>query len=193
MNDEQLKQLLSDADAAMPSRATTSDLAKQVIRRAHRRTKIRGAVGIGAALVLAAMMALHVWRPGSQSQLAQRQEQTPNRHQASPRTDAKVQLAQLEIDAELHQSLATALLQASLRQERQAKSARSFVKAANLAASFAETRDETAHLMVVQADRLLDKPDGRSEAIATYRRVTELFPASGGAAAARERLRQLRA
>lgn len=193
MNDEQLKQLLCDADAATPSAAITHDLTKQVLQRAHRRTQIRGALGIGAVLLLAGIMTWAALRPRMRPNLAQRQEEKLPIHQALPGAEAKIQFAQLEIDAELHQSVATALLQASLRQERAAKSARSFVKAANLEASFAETRDETAHLMVVQADRLLDKPDGRSEAIATYRRVTELFPTSGGAAAARERLRQLRA
>lgn len=193
MNDEQLEQLLSDADAALPAPATPHDLAKQVLRRARRRKQIRGVLLIGAVLLLSGVMTWVALTPGVRRNLAQQQEEILPRHQASPSTEAKVQLARLEMDAELHQSVATALLQASLRQERRAKSARSFVKAANLEASFAETRDETAHLMVVQADRLLSKPDGRSEAIATYRRVTELFPASSGASAARQRLRELRA
>jgi len=193
MNDEQLEQLLRDADAAVRPPTPSLDLANQVLRRAHRRTQIRGALGIGAILLLAGIMTWAALRPGVRPNLAQRQEEIVPLHQASPGAEAKVQLAQLEMDAELHQSVATALLQASLRQERAAKSTRSFVKAANLEASFAETRDETAHVMVVQADRLLSRPDGRSEAIATYRRVTELFPATSGASAARQRLRELRA
>ncbi|HEX5241942.1 MAG TPA: hypothetical protein VFW23_01675 [Tepidisphaeraceae bacterium] len=193
MNDEQLKQLLCDADAAMPPPANSDHLAKQVLRRAHRRAQIRGALGIGAVLLLAGIMTWAALRPDVRPNLAQRQEEILPRHQPSAGDEAKVQLAQLEMDAELHQSIATALLQASLRQERAAKSTRSFVRAANLEASFAETRDETAHVMVVQADRLLNRPEGRSEAIATYRRVTELFPATSGASAARQRLRELRA
>jgi len=193
MNDEQLKQLLCDADAAVPPPANSDHLAKQVLRRAHRRTQIRGAFGIAAVLLLAGIMTWGAVRPRVRPNLAQQREEIVPRHQASPGVEAKVQLAQLEIDAELHQSVATALLQASLRQEHREKSARSFVKAANLEASFAETRDETAHVMVVQADRLLSRPDGRSEAIATYRRVTELFPATSSASAARQRLRELRA
>jgi len=193
MNDEQLEQLLSDADAAVPPEPTSHDLAKQVLRRAHRRTQIRGTLGIAVALLLAAIVSWQNWRPRLQSQLAQGPKETPAHHQSSPETNAKVQMAQLEIDAELHQSLAVALLRASARQESDARSAKSFVKATNLEASFAETRDETAHLMIMQADRLLNKPDGRSQAIETYRRVTELFPTSSGASAARERLQQLRA
>lgn len=193
MNDEQLKQLLCDADAALSPPATAHDVAKRVLRRAQRRTQIRSALGIGAVLLLAGIVTWTALRPNVRPKLVQRQEEILPRHQASPSAEAKVQLAQLEMDAELHQSLATALLQASLRQERAAKSTRSFVKAANLEASFAETRDETAHVMVVQADRLLSRSEGRSEAIATYRRVTELFPATSGASAARQRLRELRA
>ena len=193
MNDEQFKQLLCDADAALSPPATAHDLAKRVLRRAQRHTRIQSALGIGAILLLAGIMIWAASRPSVRSDFAQRQEEILPRHQASPSAETKVQLAQLELDAEMHQSVAAALLQASLRQERAAKSARSFVKAANLEASFAETRDETAHVMVLQADRLLSRPDGRSEAIATYRRVTELFPATSGASAARQRLRELRA
>ena len=193
MNDEQLEQLLSDADATAAPPAASHGLAKQVMRRAHRRARIRGTLGIAVALLLAAIVSWQIWRPRMRSQLAQQPKETPAHHQASPEPDAKVQLAQLEIEAELHQSLAVALLRASARQESEARSAKSFVKATNLEASFAETRDETAHLMIMQADRLLNKPDGRSQAIETYRRVTELFPTSSGASAARERLQQLRA
>lgn len=193
MNDEQLEQLLSDADAAVPPPTISHDLAKQAMRRAHRRTQIRGTLGITAALILAGILAWQVRRPKVQSQLAQRLQVAPAHDEATLETNAKVQLAQLEIDAELHQSLAIALLRASARQESEARFTKSFVKATELEASFAETRDETAHLMIVQADRLLSKPDGRSQAIETYRRVTELFPASSGASAARERLQQLRA
>ena len=56
MNDEQLEQLLCDADASLLAPVSADHLAKQVLRRAHRRTQIRGAFGIGAVLLLAGIM-----------------------------------------------------------------------------------------------------------------------------------------
>lgn len=101
----------------------------------------------------------------------------------------KANLAHLEFEAELHERIARDL--AHSKRGRAAQSDRTLLAASNLAATLAESREQSAYIIVAQGDRLLDQPNGRPAAIAAYRRVLQLFPKSSGASTARQRLERV--
>src|SRR5690349_17374300 len=178
VNDEQLKQLLETADEATPSPAIEAGLAARVRRRGRTRTRRRV---IGAASVLAvALVGTVAWSgwylPGQGRAIAtSRPAGTQVKQVASDPLRDKLELAQLERDAEMHSKIASALLRAEPK-VLEPRSADDIIVASRIVAELAENRERAAHTMVERGDRLMSEWHDPAQAASSYRRVIELFP-----------------
>ena len=159
MNDQMLRQLLNDADAAAGAIPTTSiDLASSVQRRLRRRRQSRVA---GASVVLCAMLAVALFvrvnpRPATVVDLS--------------KTRAELSMIRLQGDSQA--ATINRLMQYQHSLDVQSKAARKFDRGQPLN-RLQQQRESAARLLT---------QDGE------YRRVIELFPETQWATIARQRL-----
>jgi len=210
VNDEQLRQLLREADASAPPHASSGDLARRVRARARQRRRTAQSVAVaafvlasvaGAGLRLARLqfnrqhLAKHVTPPG-------RVDPSPAPVPSPPPRPAVIvdaerlrrENAQLEAEARLHLLTAEAMLRREASASRAASAARSAEQVARRPDPIVEIaagRGQAAQTMLRYGDRLLREPDPKAAAVA-YERVLELFPSTPEADSARQRLAQIK-
>lgn len=182
MNDDRLRQLLLDADAASAAPTAVPGLAERARRRRRRRTQVRAASAAAIALIFAVAGILHLAaRPPAKSVIVE---------SAFDAAAAARQIAALEAQAAAHAELAERLEQAELQARRLARAQRALAALSPLVLIEREA-DRAAMLAIAEADRLLNELNRRDAAAAEYRRTIELFPQSHWAVVARDRLRQI--
>jgi DNA repair exonuclease SbcCD ATPase subunit len=181
MTEDEMKNLLQEADriAGRPARA---DVEVSAIRRRAGRRRLASSAGpVAAAAVL--MIAFGIWSLGTRTPEPTREQ----RRIAS--LESQVRQLRASTDAAL------ALIQEVLEDERRQS------RLDELEAELAGIRDpldeiqrqvdETAFYLVYQADRLYRDLNETKSAVETYKRVIELFPRNQWAGIARERLSEI--
>ena len=159
MNEQTLRQLLIDADAAAPTPATSNgDIASNVRHRLRRRTQSQMAA---ASLALCAMLALVPL-------LHKNSKPTPIAND----TRARKELAMIRLQADSQAAAATRLIQYQRAVDLRTTAARKFDRGQPLD-RLQQQRESAARLLT---------QDGE------YRRVIQLFPETHWAAIARQRL-----
>jgi hypothetical protein len=209
VTDEQLRQLLRQADDSAPPRhAWSGDLARQVRTRARRRRRTVQSVAVaafvlasvaGAGLRLARLqfdrqhLAKHVTPPGHVDPLPA--PVSPPRPAIVVDAEAlRRENTQLEAEARLHQLTAEAMLRREASAAREAGMTRAndaLARRPDPVVAIAAGRGQAAQTMLRYGDRLLREPDPKAAAVA-YERVLELFPSTAEAESARQRLAQLK-
>ena len=209
VTDEQLRQLLREADASAPLHASSGDLARRVRARARQRRRTAQSVAV-AAFVLACVagaglrmarlqfdrqhLAKHVNPPGH---IDPSPAPVPRPRSAIVVQDAerlRRENAQLEAEARLHLLTAEAMLRREASASRAASAARSAERISRRPDPIVEIaagREQAAQTMLRYGDRLLREPDPKAAAVA-YERVLELFPSTPEADSARRRLAQIK-
>jgi hypothetical protein len=174
LNDDSIKQLLEDADAAAPQIASRADLAASVRRRLVRRTSIRRVALACSMFFLTATTFFAVSRP--RTQVAQKSP-------SNPPTAAR-QLAAMSIDAELHELTAKKLLATASARKTADDDGTSPV------VDVQQQRNRAALMMIYQANQQA-KEKHTDLAMAGYQRTIDLFPQTHWAKVARQRLHEL--
>ncbi len=182
MKQDNLENLLREVDrmAGPPDRIRVDVSA--VRRRADRRHRVRLTCSVAAAAVL--VIAAGIWyQPGDSP------EQT-NEQEKIIAIETQVKQLQTSMDAAL------SLIQEVLEDERQQTTLKALE--AELASippdPLKEIRkqvDETAFILVYQADQLYRELNKTESAVETYKRVIRLFPGNQWAAVARGRLTEI--
>jgi hypothetical protein len=195
MNDDRLKQLLENTDLSAPSPKGHAELAQNVFRMARRRAIARQSIRLCGAAIIAGLAAWIVWtkpRPN----IAIDSRKPVNGHPtlvASEVAHVKVELAELDAQASLHERTAKVFLQLSRADRRKihADSERALLMTQDPQARVDEQRELTAYIIIERGDRLLRQSNDESAAAAAYRRAIELFPDSAQASVARQRLEHI--
>lgn len=195
MNDDRLEQLLEDADRSASPPKSNADLAQHVFRTARRRAVARQSIRLCGAAILAALVAWIVWskpRPKIAIDLGKPVSAHPTLV-SSEIKQVKVELAELDSQASLHERTANAFLafRRADRRKIHADSERALLMTQNLQARLDEQRELAAYTIIERGDRLLRQSNDESAAAAAYRRAIELFPDSAQASIARQRLEHM--
>lgn len=187
MNDDRLRNLLRDADAAAPP-PPVRDLATAVRERARRRSRRRRAAVLATVVLLPmsalAVALLHKERPAETASIASRPVQVDD-----------VALRDEAIRLRAESGLQTAVaLRLRLQADRRAHLARerSLMDAGARTPSFLSERDKAALTLLDHGDRLRGELQQVEAALAAYRRAIELFPESQWAAVARKRIEEIK-
>jgi len=180
---DELEQLLQTADASAAAPPTLTDLPHRIRRRHQRRRTMKTvAVAVAAiALVALPLLAMSVFnrRPPSPTVAVFIER---------PRVPTRADLAQLDLQAQLHEQTADRLLAAT-----------SFAHAQSdpppatddvILRHVREQRDQAALILVYDADQAV-RAKQTDRALAAYRRTIELFPKTYWAAIARQRLKEM--
>ena len=165
MTNDSLTTLLTDADSASPlppSRA--SHLAATVRARSARRSRTRRAGGVLAILLCASLIIL------TRSPLHQKAPVTPGVDVARLR----LEIARLDSEAALHQSMARAFEQAIIVKHRRDGAAKPVPL--DPIAKLQEQREITAAILVHQATKLSLQPQTKDAAQQELSRAATLFP-----------------
>jgi hypothetical protein len=166
--DAGLAELLARADRAASPAAVRTDLAGRVRRRASRagvRRAAAAAVAIGVGLS---------WAIWAKHGTTQRSEKSIAAATLNP--DVLIaEVARLRDEAEVHRLTAEAILR--LRRERlERERAAAALKRPDPLDALTWERERAALILVDRGNRMSRAPEGKPEAIAAYRRATELFP-----------------
>ncbi len=191
MNDEQLQQLLRQADEAFGEpRVGSADLSLRVRRRARRQRRVR-TIGAAVAAVLVLSLSTVAWvnragRPGAGP--------APIVVDNGPKP---VSMAELQMQIEqLREEIRTgcaAVQEVLKRQEFEQRLAALRERAeADPLKEVSDQVDRAALTMVYQADRMYRELNLRESAVASYERTIELFPQTHWAQVAKDRLAELK-
>jgi len=181
VNEEQIKQLLAEADEAAGKPIFRGLTTAGIRRQAQRRRLVRVAAPASLAAVLAVAAALsalwmHTREPLPQPQRIASLEKQVQQLQAQ--TDATLKLVQEVLERDRQDRRLAAL-------ETELASIPDPVKEID------RQVDETAFILIYQADKLYQELNQRESAVAAYKEVIQLFPTNRWAAVARERLSQI--
>jgi len=181
VNEEQIRQLLAQADEAADEPTFRRITTAGIRHRVHRRRLARVAVPTSLAAVLAVAAALSAIRmptegPRPQPQrIASLEEQV---RQLQARTDATLKLVQEVLERDRQDRRLAAL-------ETELASIPDPIKEID------RQVDKTAFILVYQADKLYKELNQTESAVAAYKEVIQLFPTNQWANVARERLSQI--
>ena len=181
MNEEQFRQLLANADETAGEPAFGGVTAVGIRQRVRRRRVVRIAVPTTiAALVAVAAAVGMLWtpaeRPSSPPQrIASLEEQV---RQLQARTEATLKLVQEVLEQDRHQRRLTAL-------------ETELSRIPDPRREIDRQVDQTAFILVYQADKLYKELNQTESAVAAYKEVIQLFPTNHWADVARERLSQI--
>jgi hypothetical protein len=188
VRDDQLTELLREADADWkPDVGDLRQLAGEVRRRLiARRRRRRTLSGLGALAMLVA--ATSVWRVSQSVErvevdplaLARQQDVQPT---GEPGSGVSTNIARLRAEAEFHTRLAHDLMAINARERERRLRQRTFKQDTSL-----ESLDVVAYRMILRADAILASMQSSEEAATIYRQVVRLFPTTGSAELAKERL-----
>jgi tetratricopeptide (TPR) repeat protein len=181
VSDEQIRSLLQEVDqvAGVPSFGPVNTTG---IRRRVRRTRLIGiAVPVAAAaslLIATAVVALSI-----------RPQQSPPPTQQIASLQEKIEQLQAQTDATLK------LVQEVVERDRQERRAAALeAELASIPDPMREINrhvDETAFVLLYQADKLYKELNRTDSAVAAYKEVIQLFPKNRWADVARERLSEI--
>ena len=160
MNEQALRQLLMDADAASDAPATSHDLAARVQKRLRRRRQTQMA---GASILVCAMLAVGL--------MIQSNWNSRPAHVAQS-SKAKAELALIRLEADAQAATVNRLVQYQKSVDARTAAARKFERG-EPRERLQEQREKAARLLT---------QDGE------YRRVIQLFPETHWASVARQRL-----
>lgn len=183
MTEDQIKQLLQEADriAGLPG-PVSANLSAIIRRRAHRRhlrISIAAPLAAAAVILIAVGISNFTFRPTEKTKdqekivLLEKQFE-----QLQAKTDAAVNLIQEMLVAEQKQHSLNELE----------------VQLASIPDPLEEIQrqvDKTASILIYQADRLYRELNRTDSAVETYNRVIELFPKTNQAQKARQRLLEI--
>ncbi len=181
MNEEQIKSLFQRADAVAEGPVFGDISAAGMRRRVRRRRVIRmgGSLAAAAAVTLTVVLATLCTRtkvPSSEPQrIASLEEQV---EQLQARTDATLKLVQ-------------EVLEKDRRQRRLAALEAELASIPDPVRQIEQQVDQTAFLLIYQADRLYKELNQTESAVAAYKELIQLFPDNRWADVARERLSQI--
>ncbi len=182
MNDEQIKNLLEDADQAAGPPRYKALRACEIRARLRRRRSVAIAAPAAAAVVVCG---LALWNLRQQSEeppavpqerIASLEEQV---RQLQQQTETTMRLVQ-EVLAKERQGRRLAALQAELASIR------------DPAQELQRQTEKAAFALVYQADRMIGEMNQTQSAVETYEQVIRLFPENRWAEVARERLARIR-
>jgi len=183
VNEEQIKNLLEDADRAAGPPQYGPIRAGEIRWRLRRRRSIAIAAPAAAAAVLLCGVALWNRRPHPQEPAAEPQERIASLEeqvrQLQAQTATTMRLVQ-EVLAKERQERRLAALQAEL------------ASIPDPAQELQRQAEKTAFRLVYQADRMIREMNQTESAVETYEQVIRLFPQNRWADVARERLAQIR-
>jgi hypothetical protein len=177
-----LDQLLRDVDAAAPAPPALTQLPARVRRRRHRRRMMKAVAVAAVAIIAIPLLALTMLtRPGPRPIVA-----TSRPAPAPTRQD----LARLNLQAELHEQTAAAMLKATDLASAPAVAIVPAVADENVLAHVRQQRDRAALVLIYEADQAAREKQ-TTRALAGYRRTIQLFPKTYAAAVARQRLKEM--
>ena len=174
MTHDVLTDLLRDADAAAPPPPATDRLAEKVFRRARTRSRRRRL--FAAAAVVACSAALLWSFPKSM---------TPPQPGRGVAAIDPMEISRLRADAAMHLKVADAV---ASRTRRRAGT----TQVRDTPVTIESEREKAALALLDHGDRLGRDLKEVDAALAAYRRTVELFPDTGWAAVARERIARLK-
>jgi hypothetical protein len=181
VKDEQLKNLLQSADAAVPPAVLQQELLKRIRPRARRAAMVKIAI---VTLIAAAVPIVPIYFA--------RQKATPiasSKPGPSIKDDLNSKIAALEAEAAGHELTAQRIEQQELFLRLRQREARA---AGQTFEELTANQCITAQLMVNRAEDLSHSPDDRAQAAHEYQRVIELFSQTPQAAVAAQRLREMK-
>lgn len=182
MTDERIKDLLQKADRMSPAfGGLPADLTMKVRRRAGQR-RIRH-IATPFALAAVALITFGIFHMTTKS---------------SETASSQNRIASLEIELQQLQARTSATLQLLRevleRQENRRHLAELEARLASIDDPLEEVRsqkEETAFILVYQADRMYQELGLQESAVETYKRTVELFPSTRSAEVARKRLSEI--
>jgi tetratricopeptide (TPR) repeat protein len=181
VNEEQIGQLLAKADetAGDPTfrRITTAGIR----RRVRRRRLVRVAVPASLAAVLAVTAAL-----SALSMLTRKPQAAPQRI-----ASLEEQVKQLQARTDVTLKLVQEVLERDRQDRRLAALETELASIPDPVREIDRQVDQTAFILVYQADKLYKELNQRESAVAAYKEVIQLFPTNRWATVARERLSQI--
>ncbi len=181
MNEEQIKELLTQADQAAATPTFGPLTPARMRRQVHQRRLVRIAVptAVAATIVIAAVLgtlSLQIRRPQPQPERIASLEEQVRQLQAQTETTLKLMQDVLERD---RQQRHLASLEAEL------------ARIPDPVQEIDRQVDKTAFILVYQADKLYKELNQTESAVAAYKEVIQLFPTNQWAQVARERLSQI--
>jgi len=181
MTEDKIKNLLQEADrmAGQPAQARIDLSALR--RRAGRRRLASLAGPVAAAAML--MIALGVWSLAIKTP-------EPTREQEKI-VSLETQIKQLQASTDAALSLIHEVLEDERRQSRLDELEAQLASIPDPLETIRKQVDETAFILVYQADRLYRELNETESAVETYKRVIRLFPRNQWAGVARERLSEI--
>jgi len=183
MEQDVLHNLLRDADGPAPTIAP--GLAGRIRQRAVRRSRRRMAVASVLVLFIAATLAVTLYNHPAPLPIAHGPATAPLDVAA-----CRARIVELDVQARLQTAIADRIIEIEEQSRRLAR-ARRILTQPSAEQQLQAIRDQTAMLLMRDADRLSRRPDERAAAAAAYRQAADLFPESVYAPLARSRLREL--
>ena len=194
MNQNNLHDLLADADASAPPPPTMMLLAEGVRNRARLRVRRQQAGGVCALLLVAGVVSVLAFRPRDPSSSPTAQARLPQGGtRPAPAFDAAAaaaEAASLRAEAARGLTVANEAMKRADRRRRLARAAASL--AATTPPTVGDQRDRAALTLLDHGDRLRRELKEVDAALAAYRRTIELFPETKWAAVAKQRIHELR-
>ncbi|MDI6449883.1 hypothetical protein [Anaerobaca lacustris] len=183
MNEEQVRNLLEDADRAAGPPQYGMVRARDIRLRLRRRRSITIAVPTAAAAVLLCGVAL--WN----------QHQQPAEPAAEPQeriASLEEQVQQLRAQTETAMRLVQEVLAKDRQERRLAALQAELASIPDPAEELQRQAEKTAFTLVYQADRMIGEMNQIESAVEAYEQVIRLFPQNRWADVARERLARIR-
>ncbi len=181
MNEEQIRRLLVRADEAADEPQFGPVTVAGIRRRLHRNRLIRLAVPAAAAAVVAVAAAL--------SAICLQTGSPPEPPQRIASLEEQVRQLQAQTDATL--KLVREVLEKDRQDRRLAALEAELASIPDPVKEMDRQVDETAFILVYQADKLYKELNRTDSAVRAYKEVIQLFPTNQWANVARERLSQI--
>ncbi len=181
MNEEQIKELLTQADkvAGMPTFGPLT--AARMRRHVHQRHLVRIAVPTAAAATIAIAAVL-----GTLSLPMRKSQPQPERI-----ASLEEQVRQLQAQTQTTLKLVQDVLEKDRQQRRLASLEAELASIPDPMQEIDRQVDKTAFILVYQADKLYKELNQTESAVQAYQEVIQLFPTNQWAQVARERLSQI--
>jgi hypothetical protein len=180
VREEQIKNLLQQADEAVGAAAFRRPDTGEIRRRVRRRQRMKFALPIAAVLLLGAV----VWS------LCQRDKPPMPSEQRLATMEAQIE--QLQAQTEEVLKLVHEVLQKDKQERRLAALEAELARIGDPAGEVEQQVDRTAFVMLYQADRLYKQLRRTESAVEAYKEIIQLFPENQWAEVARERLSEIK-
>jgi tetratricopeptide (TPR) repeat protein len=182
VTEEQIRELLQDADRAAGPPSFGRVTANGIQRRIRRRRLVWAGVPAAAAALL--LMAFALWRVTTQGP-----NPVPQRQQIAS-LEKQVERLQAQTDATLR--LVQGVLAEQRQQQRLAALEAELASIPDPLVELERQTDRTAFVLVYQADRLYRELNQTDSAVEAYEQVIRLFPQNQWAEVARKRLAEIK-